>query len=96
MPMNERPRTAIALFITESYGTFYQTSIFSGVVDAVRKLDLNLIIVCGSELNTPRLNFRNANTLYRWVGNENVAGVVITGTLFNYVDRNYQEKFCEA
>jgi signal transduction histidine kinase/DNA-binding LacI/PurR family transcriptional regulator/DNA-binding response OmpR family regulator/HPt (histidine-containing phosphotransfer) domain-containing protein len=96
MAMNDRSRTAIALFITESYGTFYQASIFSGAVDAAKKLDLNLIIVCGSELNTPRLNFRNANTLYRWIGNENVAGVIITGTLFNYVDKDYQEKFCES
>ncbi len=96
MAMNESSRTAIALFITESYGTYYQSSIFSGAIDAVKKLDLNLIIVCGSELNTPRLNFRNANTLYRWIGNENVAGVIITGTLFNYVDKDYQEKFCEA
>jgi signal transduction histidine kinase/DNA-binding LacI/PurR family transcriptional regulator/DNA-binding response OmpR family regulator/HPt (histidine-containing phosphotransfer) domain-containing protein len=96
MSMNEKSRTAIALLITESYGTFYQYSIFSGAVDAVKKFGLNLIIVCGSELNTPRLNFRNANTLYRWIGNENVAGVIITGTLFNYVDLEYQEKFCAA
>ncbi len=83
---------AIALFINETYGTFYQYSIISGAVDAAKKLDLNLMIVCGSELNTPRLNFRKANTLYQWVGNENVAGVIMTSSLFNYVDRGFSTK----
>lgn len=96
MASNEGPRTTIALFINETYGTFYQYSIISGVFDAVKKFDLNLIIVCGSELNTPRFNFRYANTLYKWIGNENVAGVIMTNSLFNYVDRDYQEKFYEA
>ncbi len=96
MAINKGMQKTIALFINETYGTFYQYSIISGAVEAAKKLDLNLMIVCGSELNTPRLNFRNANTVYQWVSEENVAGVIMTSSLFNYVDKEYQDRFCEA
>jgi signal transduction histidine kinase/DNA-binding LacI/PurR family transcriptional regulator/DNA-binding response OmpR family regulator/HPt (histidine-containing phosphotransfer) domain-containing protein len=90
---NSRP--TIALFIHETYGTYYQYSIISGVSDAARQYELNLMIVCGSELNNPRQYFRYANVLYGWVGAENVDGIIMTSTLFNHVDREYQQQFCD-
>ena len=76
-------RPTIALFINETYGTFYQYSIISGACEAAKRNDVNLIFVCGSEINTPRLNFLGANVLYQWVGAENANGVILTAPLFN-------------
>ena len=88
-------RPSIALFINETYGTFYQYSILSGAYDTAKRLNANLITICGSELNTPRQNFRYANTLYNWASAENVSGVIMTSSIFNYVDRDFQQSFCE-
>ena len=87
MVENKKTYPTIALFIHETYGTYYQLSIISGVSAAAKKHDLNLVIVCGSELNTARPNFRYANLLYDWIGAENVDGVIITSTLFNHIGR---------
>jgi DNA-binding LacI/PurR family transcriptional regulator len=96
MPAARPTRPTIALLVNETYGTFYQHAIISGVSDAARQHDLRLIMVCGSELETPRLNFRSANQLYRWVGPDNVDAVILAAPLFNYVDRQAQHRFCEG
>ena len=88
-------RSKIALFIHETYGTYYPYSIISGVSDAAQQHDLDLFIVCGSELESPRQFFRYANGLYQWVGSESVDGVIITSTLFNHVGREVQQQFCD-
>jgi signal transduction histidine kinase/CheY-like chemotaxis protein/DNA-binding LacI/PurR family transcriptional regulator/HPt (histidine-containing phosphotransfer) domain-containing protein len=88
-------RPTIALFIHETYGIYYQYSIISGAHAAAREHNLNLVFVCGSELNTPRLNFRSANTLYQWIDSENADGVIIASPLFNYAERDLQQKFCD-
>jgi signal transduction histidine kinase/DNA-binding LacI/PurR family transcriptional regulator/DNA-binding response OmpR family regulator/HPt (histidine-containing phosphotransfer) domain-containing protein len=91
----KKTRPTIALFINETYGTFYQYSIISGACEAAHQNDANLVFVCGSELDTPRPNFRGANILYKWVGAENVNGVILTAPLFNYIDREKQQRFCD-
>jgi signal transduction histidine kinase/CheY-like chemotaxis protein/DNA-binding LacI/PurR family transcriptional regulator/HPt (histidine-containing phosphotransfer) domain-containing protein len=77
----------ISLFVNETYGTYYQASLISGVTNAARDLGANLLIVCGSELDIPRADFRFANRLYEWVDTSNVDGVIMTSTLFNHVDK---------
>ena len=93
---NKVLRPTIALFIHETYGAYYQFSIMSGVTDAARDYGVNLVLICGSELNTPRYNFRYANALYQWVGAENADGVILTATLFNYIDQAAQQRFCDG
>jgi len=88
-------RPTIALFIHETYGIYYQYSIISGAHDAAREHNINLVFVCGSELNTHRLSFRSANTLYQWIDSENVDGVIIASSLFNYVEQDLQQEFCD-
>ena len=95
MPENEILRPTIALFIHETYG-YYPFSIISGAYDAAQNYNANLVFVCGSEINTPRLNFRSANVLYQWVGNENVDGVILTSSIFNYIGRPTQQQFCDG
>jgi signal transduction histidine kinase/DNA-binding LacI/PurR family transcriptional regulator/DNA-binding response OmpR family regulator len=94
-PVASPARPTVALLVNETYGTFYQHAIISGVSDAARQHDLRLIMVCGSELETPRLNFRGATQLYRWVGPDNVDAVILAAPLFNYVDRQVQRRFCQ-
>ncbi len=94
MAADTKAHPTIALFIPETYRTYYHISIISGVTDAARRYELNLILVCGSELNTPCQDFRSANVLYQWVGAENVDGVIMTNSLFNHVDRKFQQHFC--
>ncbi len=89
----KRPHPTIGLFINETYGTFYQFSIISGACESAQQNDVNPVFVFGSELNTPRVNFRGANVLYRWVGAENVSGVIPTAPLFNYIDREQVKRF---
>jgi DNA-binding LacI/PurR family transcriptional regulator len=96
MPAARATSPTVALLVNETYGTFYQRAIISGVSDAARRHDVTLIMVCGSELETPRLNFRSANQLYRWVGANNVDAVILAAPLFNYVDRQAQHRFCEG
>ncbi len=95
MAAHKNTRPTIALFIHETYGTHYQFSILSGVVDATRDYGANLITVCGSEYNTPRNDYRNANLIYRWVSKENVDGIVMVSPVFNYVDEELQRRYCE-
>ncbi len=82
MTVSKILRPTIALFIPETYEA-YDMAILSGVYDAARQHSINLITICGSELNTPRFNFRYANTLYQWINAENVDGVIFTIPLFN-------------
>jgi DNA-binding LacI/PurR family transcriptional regulator/signal transduction histidine kinase len=96
MATQKNSRPTIALFIHETFGTHYQFSILSGVVDATRYYDVNLISVCGSEFNTPRNHYRNANLIYQWVGKENVDGIIMVSPVFNYVDEEFQRRYCEA
>jgi len=95
--MTDHPakRPTIALFIHETFGTHYQFSILSGVVDAARQYNVNLISVCGSEYNTPRNQYRNATLIYRWITKENVDGIILTSPVFNYVDEAFQQHYCE-
>lgn len=95
MTAHTKTRPTIALFIHETFGTHYQFSILSGVVDATRHYGTNLITVCGSEFNTPRDDYRNANLIYQWVGKQNVDGIIMVSPVFNYVDEEFQRRYCE-
>ena len=56
-------RPTIALFIHETYGNHYQISILTGVFNAVRDYDVNLICVCGSEFDAPHNYFKYGNLI---------------------------------
>lgn len=95
MVEHQQTRPTIALFIHETFGTHYQFSILTGVVDAVRDYDVNLICVCGSEFDVPRDYSRNANLIYNWVDESNIDGIMMVSTIFNYVDAEFQTRYCK-
>ena len=96
MAAHKETSPTIALFIHETFGTHYPFSILSGVVDAARHYGVNLISVCGSEYNTRREPYRSANLIYQWVGKGNVDGIILVSAIFNYVDEEFQRRYCEA
>ncbi|MBN1306111.1 MAG: response regulator [Anaerolineales bacterium] len=87
------PVSRICLFINETYRTYYQAAIISGVTDAAREQGANLLIVCGSELNIPRVDFKCANLLYKFVNKNNVDGIIIASSVFNYLDEGAIDAF---
>lgn len=95
MVADPQARPTIALFIHETFGTHYQFSILTGVVDAVRDYDVNLICVCGSAFDVQRDYYRNSNLIYNWVDQNTVDGIMMVSTIFNYVDAEFQTRFCE-
>jgi DNA-binding LacI/PurR family transcriptional regulator/signal transduction histidine kinase len=95
MVAQKETRPTIAFFVNETFGTHYQLSILEGAVDAARDYDVNLLCVCGSEYNIPRSDSRNANVLYQWADPQNVDGIILVSPIFNYVDVEFQRRFCE-
>ena len=95
MPAHSEKRPTIALFIHETFGTHYPFSILTGVFDAARQYDVNLISVCGAAFYTPRKHYQNANLIYQWVDQQNVDGIILVSAIFNYSTPEFQRSYTE-
>lgn len=91
----EESRPTIALFIHETFGTHYPFSILTGVFDAARQYGVNLLCVCGDEFFTQRPHYQKANLIYQWADQQNVDGIILVSTIFNYSDAEFQRQYCE-
>ena len=96
MSSSKKEHPTIALFIHETFATYYQFSIISGIFDATQHYGISLVVVNGSEYNTPREFNRYANLIYQWVDKDNVDGIILVSAVFNFVDEEFQRNICQA
>ena len=72
-------------------------AIWTGIVEAARQRDVNLICFVGEKLHDPNGFLAQANVLYDLVDPDRVDGLVIwTSTISTYVDRQESVAFCEG
>ena len=74
----------------------YQNTVVSGVADAARELDVDLICFTGGVLRSPYRFAAQRNAIYDLAGPENVDGLLImSGTLGNAVGPDELARWCE-
>ncbi len=83
-PSSSHRRTRIAL-LTNGLLTSYPLSFRLAVERAVRRVDCDLVVVLGRELQHPDPNDRAQNVVFDWLSPEWVDGVIfLSGVLVNY------------
>ncbi|MBN1994112.1 MAG: substrate-binding domain-containing protein [Anaerolineae bacterium] len=81
----QRPRPTIGL-LTEIGGSSYHNALWAGFADAAPDLDVNLICYVGGTINASTYGFdAQRNILYHLVGAERVDGLIISGTIGNFI-----------
>jgi DNA-binding LacI/PurR family transcriptional regulator/GAF domain-containing protein len=96
-----KPRTArptIGFLVTEL--DEYQSILLSGVLDAIRERDVNLLCLAGGYVQSPDVPFPSLDTcrtvLYELAGPENVDGIIaFTGGMLPYASAETLERFLE-
>jgi signal transduction histidine kinase/DNA-binding LacI/PurR family transcriptional regulator len=91
---NARPTIGYLAFgITDHIGE----TIWTGMAEAARQRDVNLICFVGEKLHNPNGFLAQANVLYDLVDPSRIDGLVIwTSTISAYVDRQECIAFCES
>jgi DNA-binding LacI/PurR family transcriptional regulator/anti-anti-sigma regulatory factor len=87
-------RPTVALLITDVHNPWTQLQ-WSGVVDAAREQDINLICFTGSSLRSPTDFESQANVLYDLANTEQLDGLVLwTAGFDNHLSSEEVESFC--
>ena len=74
----------------------YQNTVMSGVADAARESDVNLICFTGGQLRSPHRFGAQRNAIYELAGPDNVDGLLMmSGTLGNYIGPEQLASYCE-
>jgi signal transduction histidine kinase/DNA-binding LacI/PurR family transcriptional regulator/ActR/RegA family two-component response regulator len=79
--------------ILDLLGLEYQMSVRAGVADLVKELDANLICFAGGVLLPPTEFGAQRNVIYKLVNEANVDGLVILGSLVQFVSPEEQSNF---
>src|SRR5450432_1286560 len=73
----------------------YQTSMLYGAIATAQEQDVNLIVYCGGELDSPVKDRVNGNVIYDLATDPTIdAMVLFTGTLTGFVGPERQQEFC--
>ncbi|MBN1219151.1 MAG: substrate-binding domain-containing protein [Anaerolineae bacterium] len=84
-PGLQKSRPTIGL-LSEIGGSSYHNALWTGFADAAPDLDVNLICYVGGTINVSTYGFdAQRNILYHLVGAERVDGLVISGTIGNFI-----------
>ena len=74
----------------------YQNSVLTGVADAARRADVNLICFAGGVLGSPHRHGVQRNAVHDLAGPENVDGLMImSGALGNHIGAEALARYCD-
>jgi phosphoserine phosphatase RsbU/P len=74
----------------------YQNSVLTGVADAARRSDVNLICFAGGVLSSPHRSGVQRNAVYELAGPENVDGLILmSGALGNHIGEDALARYCD-
>src|SRR5687767_610362 len=79
------PRTTIALLLDYAAGE-YQQELGQAVESAALERGLNLLMVIGGALGSPRSNELALNRVYDWISSNSVEGVILPGVISTQCD----------
>jgi diguanylate cyclase (GGDEF)-like protein len=84
-------------FLVDSVEEPYQSTVLSGVLEAARACDFNVLCFCGGVLRGHGADAEQRNAVYRLVDAQSVDGVVVmSGALGNVVGPAEIREFCES
>lgn len=78
--------------LSEIEGSSYHNTLWAGFADAAAELDVNLICYVGGPIAS---HFSQRNILYDMIGTERVDGLVICGTIGNYLTTEQFQSFVD-
>jgi len=92
-----RPTIGLLIESTAGRGAWYRTAIWTGVADAARELDVNLLTFAGGALERSPFNEFEAqrNLVYDLVTQDSVDGLIISVSLGTYISPEEFKDFCE-
>ena len=91
----QRTRPTVGLFVSQ-LGQDYEDAIRSGVTDAVKAHDANLVCIAGRHLRSPHEYEAQNNILYHLINKKNVDGLVIAADILGlFADPEVLKDFCE-
>ena len=74
----------------------YQNSVLTGVADAARRSDVNLICFAGGVLGSPHRFGVQRNAVYNLAGSENIDGLMImSGAIGNHLGKGALARYCD-